>query len=225
MLSNALMGIPIVPLSQRAERAQVNRKRMREVALRLFRERGYVGTPMQAIADEAGVPVHALYVTFGTKRALLRDILQTAAGGDEPSIAVVDRLEQRALIENPCPFAQLRGQARLTRLVYGRLGPVLEVVRGAASGIPDIAELWEASIAQRTEAVEHLIAALAAKAPLRPGVDQAAAVDIALGLQGLELYQFLVDRRGWSPGQYERWLAGVLISELLGIYVDDEEAW
>jgi hypothetical protein len=99
------------------------------------------------------------------------------------------------------------------------------VIRGAATSAPDLAELWEASITQRTETAEHLIAALAAKTPLRPGVDQAAAVDIALALQGPELYQFLVDRRGWSPGQYERWLAGILTSELLGIDVDDEEVW
>jgi AcrR family transcriptional regulator len=189
---------------------------MREAALRLFREQGYAATPMQAIAEEAGVAVQTLYFTFGTKRALLSEIFDVAVAGDEEPIATLDRPHVQALMADPDPIAQLRGQARLARSVLERLAPVLEVVRGAASADPDLAELWETSIKQRATVQERFISALAAKTSLRQGLDQAAAVDLGLALQGPELYEVLVGRRGWSPDRYEHWLADALISQLLG---------
>jgi AcrR family transcriptional regulator len=188
---------------------------MREAALRLFREQGYAATPMQAIADEAGVAVQTLYFTFGTKRALLSEILDIAIAGDEEPVATLDRPHVQALLDDPDPVAQLRGQARVTRTVYERLAPALEVVRGAATADPDLAALWERSIQQRATVMERFIAALAAKTALRDGMDQATAVDIALALQSPELIMFLTGQRGWSPEKYEQWLANALISELL----------
>jgi AcrR family transcriptional regulator len=201
----------------RAEKARATRRRMREAALRLFREQGYAATPMQAIADEAGVAVQTLYFTFGTKRALLSEIFDVAIAGDEEPIATLERPHVQALMDDPDPVVQLRGQARLTRSILERLAPALEVVRGAATADPDLAELWERSIKQRATVMERFIAALAAKTPLRDGLDQATAVDIGLALQGPETYDFLVGRRGWSPEQYENWLADALISQLLGL--------
>jgi AcrR family transcriptional regulator len=189
---------------------------MRDAALRLFRDQGYAATPMQAIADEAGVAVQTLYFTFGTKRALLSEIFDVAIAGDDEPVATLDRPHVQALLDDPDPVAQLREQARITRAVYGRLAPALEVVRGAATADPDLADLWETSIRQRATVMERMMAALARKTPLRDGVDQATAVDIGLALQGPELYEFLVARRGWSPGRYERWLADALISQLIG---------
>jgi len=194
---------------------------MREAALRLFREQGYAATPMQAIADEAGVAVQTLYFTFGTKRALLSEILDIAIAGDEEPVATLDRPHIQALIDDPDPVAQLRGQARVTRSVYQRLAPALEVVRGAATADPDLAALWERSIQQRATVMERFIAALATKTSLRDGMDQATAVDIALALQSPELIMFLTGQRGWNPEKYEQWLANALISELLPAKVAD----
>lgn len=199
----------------RAEKARATRRRMREAALRLFRDQGYAATPMQAIADEAGVAVQTLYFTFGTKRALLSEILDVAIAGDEEPIATLDRPHIQALLDDPDPVAQLRGQARVTRSVYERLAPALEVVRGAATADPDLAALWERSVQQRATVMERFIGALAAKTPLRDGMDQATAVDIALALQSPEIITFLTGQRGWSPEKYEQWLASALVSELL----------
>jgi AcrR family transcriptional regulator len=194
---------------------------MREAALRLFRDQGYAATAMQAIAKEAGVAVQTLYFTFGTKRALLSEIFDIAIAGDEEPVATLDRPHVQALMDDHDPITQLRGQARITRLIYERLAPVLGVIRGAATADPDLAELWETNIKQRATVMERMITALAAKTPLREGIDQAAAIDIALALQGPELYDFLAGRRGWSPDQYEHWLADALISQLLGTAIGE----
>ena len=63
--------------------------------------------------------------------------------------------------------------------------------------------------------MEQLITALAAKSPLRDGLDTAMATDIALALQSPEMYQFLTSRRGWSPSRWEQWTADALITQLL----------
>jgi AcrR family transcriptional regulator len=197
----------------RAEKARANRRRMREAALRLFRAHGYAATSMQTIADEAGLAVQTLYFTFGTKRALLSEILDVAVAGDEEPIATLDRPAVHAIIAEPDPVAQLRTQAQLAREVWERLAPVLEVVSGAATADPDIADLWQTNINQRTTVQQRLCDALASKARLRH--DTQTAVDIAVALQGPELYQLFVGRRGWSPEKYGQWLADALIGQLL----------
>jgi AcrR family transcriptional regulator len=199
----------------RADKARINRRRMRDAALSLFVGQGYVATSMQAIADEAGVAVQTLYFTFGTKRALLSEILDVAVAGDDEPVPTLERPATLAALAEPDPRRQLRAQVRLAREIYERVAPVLQVVASAASADPDIAELWEINNAQRATAQERLITALAAKSPLREGLDVAMAVDITLALQTPEMYTYLTGRRGWSPHRWERWTADTLISGLL----------
>jgi AcrR family transcriptional regulator len=199
----------------RADKARASRRRMREAALALFTDQGYVSTSMQVIADEAEMAVQTLYFTFGTKRALLTEILDIAVAGDEESMPTLERPAVLAAMADPDPMAQLRTQARLSREIYERVAPVLQVVASAASADPDIAELWEINNTQRALVQERLITALAAKSPLHDGLELAMAIDIALVLQSPEIYQYLTKRRGWSPARWEQWTADALITQLL----------
>jgi hypothetical protein len=49
---------------------------------------------------------------------------------------------------------------------------------------------------------------------LRPGLDPDRARDIVWTLNSPQLYQMLVGERGWSPEEYERWLAKALTDAL-----------
>ncbi|TCN35593.1 TetR family transcriptional regulator [Kribbella orskensis] len=201
--------------TSRADKARANRRRMRAAALALFADRGYASTSMQAIADEAGVAVQTLYFTFGTKRALLSEILDIEVAGDEEPVPTLERPGVLAAIDDPDRERQLREQARIAREIYQRVAPVLQVVANAASADPELAELWETNNTQRATVMERLISALAAKGPLRDGLDTAMAIDIALALQSPEMYQYLTKRRGWSPSRWEQWTADALITQLL----------
>ena len=203
------------PATSRADKARANRRRMRAAALALFTDRGYAATSMQAIADEAGLAVQTLYFTFGTKAALLKEILDIAVAGDEEPVPTLERSKVRAAIADPDPVLQLRELARLAREIYERVAPVLQVVAGAASADSDLAELWETNNTQRAVVMEELITALAAKSPLREGLDTAMAIDIALALLGPEMYHYLTGRRGWSPSRWEQWTAEALSTQLL----------
>jgi AcrR family transcriptional regulator len=202
-------------MNVRAEKAQANRHRMRTAAQTLFSSRGYSATSMQAIADEAGMAVQTLYFTFGTKRALLSELLDVAIAGDDEPVPTLERPQVLAAINDPDPVAQLHEQARFAREIYERVAPVLQVVAHAAPGDHEIHELWMTNNAQRAVVMERMIAALAGKTPLRDGLDVAMATDIALGLQSPELYQFFTTRRRWSPSRWEQWTADALVTQLL----------
>ena len=60
----------------------------------------------------------------------------------------------------------------------------------------------------------HFVASL--KGALRPDLDVPRASDLFDALTIPELYRDLVDRSGWSPDEYERWLASTLAWQLLG---------
>jgi len=57
--------------------------RIREVALDLFLDRGYVGASMREIAGEVGVSTPALYYHFGSKDDLLAAIVEGLAADGE----------------------------------------------------------------------------------------------------------------------------------------------
>jgi AcrR family transcriptional regulator len=200
---------------RRADKAQANRHRMRTAAQTLFAARGYSATSMQAIADEAGMAVQTLYFTFGTKRALLSELLDVAVAGDDEPVPTLERPGVRAAIEDPDPVAQLRRQARLAREIYERVAPVLQIVAHAAAADPEIHDLWETNNAQRAVVMERLITALAEKSALREGLDTLMATDVALALQSPELYHFLTARRGWPASRWEHWTANALVTQLL----------
>jgi AcrR family transcriptional regulator len=200
---------------RRADKAQANRHRMRTAAQTLFAARGYSATSMQAIADEAGMAVQTLYFTFGTKRALLSELLDVAVAGDDEPVPTLERPGVRAAIEDPDPVAQLRRQARLAREIYERVAPVLQIVAHAAAADPEIHDLWETNNAQRAVVMERLITALAEKSALREGLDTLMATDVALALQSPELYHFLTARRGWPASRWEHWTADALVTQLL----------
>jgi AcrR family transcriptional regulator len=68
-------------MSKRKERALATRRRVLAAAYRLFCQRGYVATTMDAIAAEAGVAVQTLYFTFHTKGAILSETLGATITG------------------------------------------------------------------------------------------------------------------------------------------------
>ncbi|MFD7627783.1 TetR/AcrR family transcriptional regulator [Streptomyces sp. NPDC059851] len=201
----------------RAEKARRTRLRMIDAAERLFTERGWAGTTIDEIARSAGVGVQTVYFTFGNKRALLKELLDTAVAGDADPVATLDRPWALELLAEPDPAAQLRLQAAGARRILERAASVLEVVRGAATSEPELAELWRTNLRQRHMVQLHFAQALEAKIPggLRDGHDAESAADISMTVLGPETYGLLVTDRQWAPERWQRWAADSLARQLL----------
>src|ERR1700674_5038600 len=81
----------------RKEQARQTRARMLDAAQRLFSERGYASTTMDAIAAEAGVAVDTVYAGFGSKRGVLSALMDVRVGGDDQPVEVLDRSGPQAV--------------------------------------------------------------------------------------------------------------------------------
>ncbi|GFH34457.1 TetR/AcrR family transcriptional regulator [Streptomyces pacificus] len=201
----------------RAEKTRRTRRRMLDAAARLFTERGWVGTTVEDIARAAEVGVQTVYFTFGNKRAVLKEVLDTMVAGDSDPVATLDRPWVRELLAEPDPATQLVHQAAGARRILERAAPVLEVVRGAAAADPELAALWRTSLNQRHAVQLRFAQALTTKTGgrLRDGHDARAAADIAMAVLGPETWALLVTERGWSPARWERWASDALACQLL----------
>lgn len=202
---------------RRREQAAQTRRDIEAAANKLFRERGYVGTSMPAIASEAGVVVETIYRAFGSKAGLFKAVIEAAlAGGSERAKAPpAERPAIRALIEEIDPRRKLELYAATQPGVHGRSGPLYRVLVGAANSDPELAEVLDALEARRLHGLGGLAAQLAESRALRSDLSVDDARDIIWTLCSTAVHDLLVRQRGWAANDYRDWLAAALKRELL----------
>lgn len=206
----------------RRQGARATRRRIREAAERLFVERGYVATTIEAIAAQAGVAVQTVYFVFGNKRALLSEVLDVAVVGDDAPVPLAERPWLQEVRAERDPVQALGLAAHHGGRLLARMAALYEVLRGAAATDPEIAALLRQSKEERLATQTAWVRLLAERGSLVPGLDAARAGDIVFALFSHELYQLLVVDRGWSPDDWERWLTATLAAQLLGRPADPE---
>lgn len=195
-------------LPYRKQQALATRARIAVAAQQLFSAQGYTATTMEAIAVEAGVAVSTIYAIFRTKRAILAAICEAWL-----EAAQIRSLMEQALAESNV-LRRLVTAARWTRQQWERGGAVLPLLQAAAQDDAEVATMLAGWIEDKSGAMAHFVASL--EGALRPGLDTDRAGDLFDALTIPELYRDLVDRSGWSPDEYERWLADTLAWQLLG---------
>src|SRR5215831_4458035 len=202
--------------ARRREQAASTRREILDAAGRLFERQGYAATTMAAIAAEAGVSLKTVYVAFETKPRVLQALWNLRLRGDEDDVPVGERPWYRELLDEPDPERQLRTNAHNSRVGKERFGGVLAVIRGAAPGEPEIAELWARIQSDYRDNQRAIVASVAAKGALAPGLDVEQAADVLWTLNNPDLWQLLVGVRGWTADEYERWSADTAVAKLLG---------
>lgn len=201
---------------RREERARQRRQRVVEAASRLFGERGYVATTIEAIAREAAVAPATVYQAFGTKQAILARILDVTIAGDAGPAALLDRDWVRQAATHQDPRQRLALVVRHTSQVAARTAPVKEVMRDAAALDPAVRQLLLEDDQRRYLTQQALVDLIIGPGSLRPGCDRDHAVATFFALVNSHGYQLLATQLGWSPDDWQRWLTGVLDHELFG---------
>jgi AcrR family transcriptional regulator len=199
----------------RQARTRRTRAAVVEAAGELFLERGYSATTIEAISESSDTPQATIYRVFSSKLGILRALLDVAAVGDAEPIAMGDRPQVRALLDEGDPRHQLLGFAGHARQVMSRLAPVHRILLVAAGSDPDAAELLTEHTRQRQEGQRRIARSLARARALRPGLRERDAADIIHALMSPEVYLLLVSDRAWTPERYEQWLGRTLIEQLL----------
>ena len=203
--------------SNRRRQAAATHERVVEAAGRVFLERGYVGATIPLIAAEAGVALQTVYRAASGKAGLLDAAVQAAlAGGvDRSGVEVDDRPAIQAIIVEPDPHRQLELYAATQPGVWGRVGPLLRVLDSAAVSEPELQRLRERLGNQRREGLGRFAALLAENGTLREGLTSEAAADVIWTLCSQANHDSLIVSCGWSPQDYQDWLARTLQQSLL----------
>jgi AcrR family transcriptional regulator len=197
---------------RRREQAEETRERVLAAAARLFGDRGFESTTIAAIAAEAGVSPETVYAGFRNKRTLLGELIRRAVRGGEAS-PVLEQSGPRAVAAATDQREQLRLFADDISSRLERVGPLVEVLSGAARTEPELAELLAKLHGERLENLRRFVAALSANGPLR--IEPEVALDTVWALASPDLHRLLTRARGWTRERYCSWLADSLAAILL----------
>ena len=201
--------------SLRAQQAADRRLALAAAARDLFVQRGYPATTMEAIAGRANVSLKTAYNAYANKAGVLRAVWDLSLKGDLDDAPVADRSWYTELISERDPHRQLAMTAQNSRAVKERIGPMLKVIRDAASADEDLAALWELIQSDFWGNQRAIVESLADKGALQPGLDVDRATDLLWMLNNPDVWLLLVDRRGWSPAEWENWFAETSTAQLL----------
>jgi AcrR family transcriptional regulator len=191
--------------SQRRQAAARTRAAILDAARELFTQRGYLATPMAAIAERAGVALDTVYASVGRKPELARLLIESAISGTDEAVPADQRDYVRAIRAAPDADTKIAVYAAAITAIAPRMALVLGIVQQAVHAEPELAAMW-AEIAERRAAnMHHFVADLASVSPLRLTPDEAA--DIVWATNAAEMYQLLVGQRGWSLERYQTFLA------------------
>ena len=91
----------------RDQQARQTRQTIVAAANRLFLARGYAATSLADIAKEAAVARPTVFSAFGSKAALLREVVDQALAGDDEPVPVAERPWFRPVREGRTPQAVL----------------------------------------------------------------------------------------------------------------------
>lgn len=104
-------------MTKKLAKSAIAQKRVLDAAARIFRDCGYAGTTMRAIADDAGLKAGSIYYHYKSKDDLISAVLDTAI------CSVTDRVAE-ALAALP-PDAT--GRKRIETAVSAHLSAIIEV--------------------------------------------------------------------------------------------------
>jgi AcrR family transcriptional regulator len=200
---------------RRELKARATRHRILDAAEALFIRDGYAATAIAAIAAAADVAVQTVYAGFGTKRAILAELLAARTVGDDDSKALSDRAEWRAMEDETDPRRQIAALAAIATRIGGRLAGLYEVMAGAAGSDPEIAAMYRQRQQARHQDQHRVAELLADRGALRPGLPAARAADIIWAIANPRTQHALVAERQWPAAEYESWLADLLAASLL----------
>jgi AcrR family transcriptional regulator len=199
----------------REQSARKTRQAIVEAAQQLFIAHGYAATSLADIAAAAGVARPTAFAAFGSKPALLRQVLDQALAGDDEPVPVARRPWFQPVWDAATPVAVLDAYARVCTLINGRAARIFEVVRRAADQAPEIAELWDTLQSNRRAGARMVIEQAVSLGALADGLDTDRATDILWIFNDPAIYNTLVAGRGWPEADYTGWLSRQIRHALL----------
>ena len=199
----------------RAEAARRTKQAILAAARQLFLERGYTATSLRDVAEAAGVARPTVAAAFGSKPALLKQILDEALAGDDEPVPVAQRPWFAPVWEASDPAGVLDAYAGACTLISRRAARMFEIVHRAAGESAEITELWTTLTRNRRAGAEMVVRHALETGSLRADLCIDHAIDALWTLNDPSTYDALVQERHWSEDDYRSWLSRQMRAALL----------
>jgi AcrR family transcriptional regulator len=215
------MSAPVKPrrrydASGRREAARLRRLRILDTARVLFLAEGYPAITVAAIASNAGVSEDLVFRLFGSKRSVLKEVMDIAIGGDDQDIPLLDRTDPQTVRAATDQHEQIRLFAAGMAAQLERVQPLNDLIRSAAVVEPEIAELQQdLHQRQRRFAMNMVASWIAGNGPLRDEMTAEDAGAVIWTLASPEVHRALVVDCAWSSERFGHWLRHMLATALL----------
>ena len=202
---------------KRAEQAAQTRRDIVATAGVLFRDHGYAGISMPAIAAEAGVAVETIYRAFESKAGLFKAVIDAAVAGgvSRSETPVLERPAVRAIAEEPDPRRQVAMYAATQPGIHRRSGALMRALAEGAGSDPEMRRLWTEIEDGRRRGQAGFVRMLDGRGALRPGVSVEQRSDALWALTSHHVHEMLVGTCGWTDEEYLAWLTKALQELLL----------
>jgi AcrR family transcriptional regulator len=194
-------------LTHRQRQALATRQLIVDAACELILAQGYIATTIEAISAKSGVAVSTVYAVFRNKRGILQAIREKWHQESRQRDIYQQAMEQLD------PKRRLELAAYATRRQWETGSAMMTIYQAAAAVDPDAAAELSTALKGRRTFITHFIGDMAEQ--LRPDITLTRAVAIFYALTQPTIYQELVEGDGWSPEEYEAWLAETLQQQLL----------
>ncbi|GGO86293.1 hypothetical protein GCM10011584_08260 [Nocardioides phosphati] len=199
--------------SGRAVRAQATRDQIVDTALALLLDGGYAAMTVASLAAAAGVSPQTVYNSIGGKPAVVKAVYDRLMAGDAEDVSMSERPEFHALFSATDRLAFARAYAGWCRVRGSQVAPLLGALlaHGTDAALVDFLATIER---ERHVGATHALEGMRDRLGLPPSVRGAKGftrlVDAVWALNASDTYDRLVRRSGWTPAEYEEWLAGQL---------------
>lgn len=194
----------------RVAQAAQTRSRVLKAAQKLFQTEGFDHVTISKIAKAAKVSAPTIYAIFKSKRGVLQALIDDALPLKQFAELVDHSMQEKSAKK------RLGITAKLARQMYDAESELMDILRGASVVAPEFKELEQEREKRRYERQGEYVKKLMQEKHLKAGLTLQKARDILWTLSGRDLYRMMVLERGWSSDEYEKWLAQLLVTSLLG---------
>jgi AcrR family transcriptional regulator len=199
----------------RAEQAQATRRAIVAAAARLFVERGYGATTVDAIAAAAGVSRKTVFTSVGGKVEALKLARDWAIVGDDKPVPMLERPTIMASYQERDARQVIAMYVEHYVASAARVAPIHHVIESAAGLDDDVRALSTEGWEQRRFGMGKFAEQLGALDALRDDLTVERAGDVLWLYNDPETFRKLVTKRGWPVEQFTEWLRRTLTEQLI----------
>jgi len=203
--------------ARRDEAALQTRRAIVSAAAERFVRDGYASTSLATIARDAHCARPTVFAAFGSKFALMKQVLDEALAGDDEPAPVSERLWFRPVWSARNPGDVCSAYAEVCVQIGRRTAPVFEVVRRAVDADPEARVLWQELLDNRRAGAQMVVERVASLSGRRRGRHLDPAVDRVWFLNDPAHYAAFVTRCGWTERAFRSWLADELVAAVASV--------